>query len=194
MRLSTRTSARDAVDPGPATDRRGHRLDGAILGVVTAGVALAAGQLAGAFVAPPAAPLLAIGAAAVDASPEWLKSFAIQTFGPNDKTVLVLGIVIVVGGIAAIIGTWALQRPWVGFATIGLLGALGAAVAVARPGAAWTWLIPSAVATGRAREPSSCCFDGPRLRASARWPPRATDPVQRRRRGAHRGDSIGGGS
>jgi hypothetical protein len=83
MKLSTRTSARDAVKPGPATDRRGHRLDGAILGVVTAGVALAAGQLAGAFVAPPAAPLLAIGAAGGDSSTQIRYYFSNQTIGPT---------------------------------------------------------------------------------------------------------------
>jgi DMSO/TMAO reductase YedYZ molybdopterin-dependent catalytic subunit len=147
MRLSTSASAKHAVVGRSAGDRGGDRLEGVIVGLVTAAVALAAGQLAAAFIAPPASPVLAIGQTAVDGSPEWLKSSAIRTLGADDKVVLVLGIVAVLGVISAFVGPVALRRPWVGFASITVLGGIGGTAAVTRPDSTAAWLIPSVAAT-----------------------------------------------
>ena len=42
-------------------------------------------------VAPAASPLLAVGSTFIDLTPEWLKSFAIRSFGANDKAALLSG-------------------------------------------------------------------------------------------------------
>ena len=40
----------------------------------------------------------------IDATPEWLKSWAIRTFGQNDKAVLVAGICLVLAVVALALG------------------------------------------------------------------------------------------
>src|SRR4051794_12639810 len=104
MTSSTRTSARDPTGRASPRGGRSDRLAGVVIGLVTMGAALAAGQLAAALIAPPASPVLAIGQTAIDATPEWLTSFAIRTFGPNDKSVLLLGMVVFLVAGAALIG------------------------------------------------------------------------------------------
>src|SRR5439155_2490419 len=66
--------------------------------------------------------------------------------GSNDKRALVVGIVIVLALAAALLGTVAAHRPWVGYATVGALAAVGVAAAVTRPQAGSAWAIPSVVA------------------------------------------------
>jgi DMSO/TMAO reductase YedYZ molybdopterin-dependent catalytic subunit len=146
MTPSTRASAKDPIDGAPTRGDRGDRPRGVVIGVVTVGVALAAGQLAAALTAPSASPVLAIGQAAIDATPEWLSSFAISTFGPNDKAVLLLGMVVFLVAGSAFIGIQAIRRPWLGFAAIALVGSLGAAAALGRPEATPSWSLPSVAA------------------------------------------------
>ena len=76
--------------------------------------------------------MIAVGSTAIDALPEWLKSYAIRTFGTNDKAVLVAGIGVVVAIVAIVVGVIALHRPRVGVVALIALGAVGAAAAVAR--------------------------------------------------------------
>ena len=78
---------------------------GALLGIVTAGVALGVGHLVAGVVATGASPLVAVGQAAIDLAPPWLKEFAIDTFGANDKKVLFAGMVLVVTALAAVLGS-----------------------------------------------------------------------------------------
>ena len=65
---------------------------GALIGLVAAGVAIGTAELVAGIVNPAASPILTVGQSAIDATPEWLKSLAIRTFGENDKTVLLGGI------------------------------------------------------------------------------------------------------
>ncbi|MGH2641988.1 MAG: hypothetical protein ACRDGO_09855, partial [Actinomycetota bacterium] len=84
---------------------------GAAIGVLAAGVALGAAELLSAVFGPGSSPVVAVGGAAVDATPEWLKSFAIRTFGEQDKLVLLSGIGIVLGVAVAIVGAASWRRP-----------------------------------------------------------------------------------
>ena len=54
---------------------------GAAIGLLSGAVAIGAATLAAGLVGTGTSPILAVGAAAVDASPEGLKRFAIDTFG-----------------------------------------------------------------------------------------------------------------
>src|SRR5215207_7321631 len=109
-----------------------HGVGGAI-GVLAAGVALGTAELLSAVFGPGSSPIVAVGGAAVDATPEWLKSFAIRTFGEQDKLVLLMGIGIVLGISVAIVGAASWRRPRLAIGASAVLGAIGAAAAVTRP-------------------------------------------------------------
>ncbi|WP_026923184.1 molybdopterin-dependent oxidoreductase [Glycomyces arizonensis] len=115
----------------------------ALAGVACAGGALAAAQLAAVAVAPGSAPVAAVGAAVIDATPEPVKEFAIRTFGEHDKLVLLIGIGTVLLIAAAAVGILSRKRIAVGYAALAVLGTVGAAAALGRPAADWTWALPS---------------------------------------------------
>ena len=106
---------------------------GIVVGLVSGAVAIGVAQLVAAIVDPDASPVVAVGGTAIDASPEWLKSFAIRTFGANDKTVLLTGIGVVLTAMAALIGVAAVRRPRVGYVGMAVFAAIGVAAAATRP-------------------------------------------------------------
>lgn len=125
-----------------------HRALGALIGVLVGGVALGVGQLAAAFIARAASPIVAVGQTAIDLSPEWLKSFAIRMFGLHDKTALRVGIVIVLAVLAALLGVAAMRSAWVGYAGLAVLGAIGVLAALGLPASGSAWGVPSIAAAG----------------------------------------------
>ena len=68
-------------DPGAVSPR----WLGPVIGLVTAGVTLGVAHLAAGWVDAAASPVITVGEATIDSSPTWLKSFAIRSFGANDK-------------------------------------------------------------------------------------------------------------
>ncbi|KAA9165015.1 molybdopterin-dependent oxidoreductase [Amycolatopsis acidicola] len=95
--------------------------------------ALAAGHLVAAFVGFNASPYLAVGNAAIDLVPAWLKEFATSTFGTADKTVLLLGMAVVMLALAVVAGLISRERPLPGQLFIGAFGVLGIAAVWFRP-------------------------------------------------------------
>ncbi|TKK90240.1 oxidoreductase [Herbidospora galbida] len=91
-------------------------------------------------------PVVAVGNAAVDLSPSWLKNWAIATFGENDKVVLIGGIFVVIALLAA--GFGVLARIRLGYGRLALLafGVLGAWAAATRPDAGMLDVLPSLLA------------------------------------------------
>lgn len=130
----------------PAATRQPGRWVGALIGLIVTAVAVAAGHLVAAVTVPDASPVIAVGQAAIDATPEWLKSFAIRTFGSNDKKVLLTGIFLTLGVIALAIGALSVRRRWVGFAGITGLTLLAAVAALSRPTATTSYAVPAVVA------------------------------------------------
>ncbi len=120
-----------------------RRGTGATVGVLAAGVALGTAELLSAVFGPASSPIVAVGGAAVDATPEWLKSFAIRTFGEQDKRVLLIGIGIVLGIAVAIVGAASWRRPRLAIGASVVLGAIGAAAAVTRPANDLSDAVPS---------------------------------------------------
>jgi DMSO/TMAO reductase YedYZ molybdopterin-dependent catalytic subunit len=114
-----------------------------VTGLLTAGVALGVAQLAAAFVDRDASPVVAVGQAAIDISPEWLRTFAISTFGVGDKLVLVVGILLVLAIAASALGRRAIDRPRLGYVAIAVLSAIGVLAATTRPSSTPEWSIPS---------------------------------------------------
>jgi DMSO/TMAO reductase YedYZ molybdopterin-dependent catalytic subunit len=138
-------ATREHMSDGPvaATRPGASRAAGAVIGVLAAGVALGTAELLAALVGPGSSPIIAVGGAAVDASPEWLKSFAIRTFGERDKLALLVGIGAVLAVAVAAVGAASWRRPRLGIAASVVLGVIGAAAAVTRPANSAADAIPS---------------------------------------------------
>jgi DMSO/TMAO reductase YedYZ molybdopterin-dependent catalytic subunit len=116
---------------------------GVATGLVAAGFAIGVAQLVAGIVNPQASPIVAVGQAAIDATPEWLKGFAIRTFGERDKDVLLAGIGLALAAAAIGLGIASVRRPSVAFAALGALGAIGVAGALSRPAARAADVLPS---------------------------------------------------
>ena len=121
------------------------RLRGALVGVLTATVGIAVGQLVSVFVAGEASPVVAVGQTVVMFSPEWLKQFAIRHFGSHDKPVLIAGVVILLVLVSALLGMASMRRRWVGDLGVAAFGVIGVVAAMRQPDASVTWVLPSAV-------------------------------------------------
>ncbi|MFG3040552.1 molybdopterin-dependent oxidoreductase [Streptomyces sp. NPDC048330] len=120
-------------DPAYAPTRT-DRLLAALGGLVSAYVSLAVAELVASRVRPEAGPVPAVGGAVVDRTPAGLKEWAIRAFGENDKAVLQLGILLLLGVLALGVGLLALRHRRLGSAAVGAFGLLGALAAVTRPG------------------------------------------------------------
>jgi DMSO/TMAO reductase YedYZ molybdopterin-dependent catalytic subunit len=135
------------VDVDPTRAERApsdpRRAAGAAIGVLAAAVALGVAELLATVFGPGSSPIVAVGGAAVDASPEWLKSFAIRTFGANDKVALLIGIGVVLIVVVSVLGAASGRRPRLGVVGSVVLGAIGAAAAVTRPANDLADAIPS---------------------------------------------------
>ena len=107
---------------------------GVATGLITAFVALAVAQLVAGITGPQGSPVVAVGGAAIDATPAPLKNFAISAFGSNDKRVLVAGILVVLAVFAALIGVAAMRRLGYGLAGLGVFTLIGLVAVATRPG------------------------------------------------------------
>ena len=137
------------ADPRIADGSRPRRhAAGAIVGVLAGAAALGAAEMLAAFVGSTSSPVVAVADAIVAASPRWLTSFAIRTFGSSDKTALLIGIVVVLAIVAAVVGAASVRRPRLATAGFVVLGATGAAAAVTRPGNDLLDAIPSLAGAG----------------------------------------------
>ncbi|WP_246257512.1 molybdopterin-dependent oxidoreductase [Amycolatopsis anabasis] len=105
----------------------------ALIGVLALLAALAAGHLVAGFVGPNASPYLAVGNSAIDVTPSWLKDFAVSTFGTHDKVVLLLGMAVVLLGLAVLAGLLSRRSHLPGLVLVAVFGAVGVLAAYDRP-------------------------------------------------------------
>jgi DMSO/TMAO reductase YedYZ molybdopterin-dependent catalytic subunit len=115
----------------------------AVCGLLAAAVAMAVAQLLAGIWAPNASPVDAVGSVAINHTPLPVKVWATSTFGTNDKTVLLLGVFIVVFLYSMLVGALAARRLAYGFAGLTLFAALGIAAAVTRHGASAGYALPT---------------------------------------------------
>ncbi|MCV2393778.1 molybdopterin-dependent oxidoreductase [Actinotalea sp. M2MS4P-6] len=127
-------------DPAPRR-RAAAALAGLLAAVVTFGV----GHLVAGIVDPPASPLASLGDTFIDLTPEWLKEAAIAAFGTHDKLALLVGMVVVVGIAAALVGVLALRHLGVAQGIVVVLGAVAGIAAQTRPQTGQLALFPSLV-------------------------------------------------
>jgi DMSO/TMAO reductase YedYZ molybdopterin-dependent catalytic subunit len=123
----------------------------ALAGILAAGTALAAGELAGAATGRPPSLVTAVGDQFIDRFAGSLKDLAVALFGTNDKVALIVGIVVVSLLLGAVGGIAARQRLWLAVAALGAFGALGLWAGLRHPLAAagTVWLsVTVAVSAG----------------------------------------------
>jgi len=126
---------------------RGQRSVGALLGIAAVVAGLAAAQLVSALKSGLNNPVVSLGNRVIDHVPAGAKKFAIQTFGVNDKTALVVSILLVVLVLAMLIGrTFIAGNVKRAFGAIIVLSAIAAVAALVDAGSTILSPLPSVLA------------------------------------------------
>jgi DMSO/TMAO reductase YedYZ molybdopterin-dependent catalytic subunit len=114
----------------PVLSKRSITALGALSGVVAAVVALGIAELIAGIRQQWRSPVIDVGDRVIDNVPPFVKNFAIETFGTNDKPALLIGIGATLVLYAAVIGALAFRRGieigLIGIGVFGLIGALAA--------------------------------------------------------------------
>lgn len=142
--MSTTNATDKSVTSTPTPRTWMAVLGGIAAGAVTIGVAeLLAGfmERMGLSGGTPS-PVLAVGEAFIDLTPTWLKTFAINTFGTNDKTVLLIGIAVVLLALSCVVGFLLSRTPVAALIGFVVLLAIASAAVITRAGAAPVDLLP----------------------------------------------------
>ncbi len=127
--------------PQRATIRR--YLIGALVGLLTAAVALGVAELAAALISANSAPIIAVGETAINLTPIPVKEFAITHFGSHDKEALLTGIVVFLIGFAAVTGAVAVRRLAYGLAGLVVFAGIGVAAVLRLPTGTAVDVIPT---------------------------------------------------
>jgi DMSO/TMAO reductase YedYZ molybdopterin-dependent catalytic subunit len=132
---------------GDTISKRSATAIGAVAGLVAAIVALGTAELVAALNRGWKGPILDVGDRVIDRVPVFLKDFAIETFGTNDKPALLIGIGIFLAIYAAVIGAFAFRRNiWIGVIGIAVFGLIGAYAALTRRvGGSFSDITPSVI-------------------------------------------------
>ncbi|MBM9467332.1 molybdopterin-dependent oxidoreductase [Nakamurella leprariae] len=142
--------AATAVPPPPAVRvwRPGVGVS-ALLGVVAVGLTLGLAELLAALgwwsglLDPAASPVASLGAGFIELTPEWLKRFAIDTFGEHDKTALRIGMGVTLVVVAVAVGLLGRRSPRSAATVAGALTAVAVAAVVTRPSASAVDAVPT---------------------------------------------------
>lgn len=147
----TGSSPAVTVPPAGASHRRvGAVIGGVASGAVVLGVAeivtgllLRTNQSSGT-----PSPAIAVGEAFVDRTPLWLKNFAVDTFGTNDKKALFVGIAVVLLGLCCLIGLLLLRNLSAALVAMVVVLAIAAAAVLSRPNSGGMDLLPTIIGGG----------------------------------------------
>lgn len=120
---------------------------GALIGLLSAAVAVGVGELAAAFVRPESSPVIAVGSRIIVITPEDAKRSGIQAAGTNDKLWLLIGIYLLLAAFGALIGVAALRKLGYGLAGIAAVGAIGVYCALTANASQARDVIPTLVGT-----------------------------------------------
>ena len=121
---------------------------GPVLGLVVMGAGLAAAELVVGLFERTASPVVPVGQVFIDWVPRPLKDWAIETFGTNDKVVLVLGALVVLLGIGVGVGVLAMRGARAAAVVLTCItGVIGAWAVLTRPEPTLVKLLPTIVGT-----------------------------------------------
>ena len=120
---------------------------GVLVGLLAALAGLAVGELVAGLSDSLRSPVVSVGDRVVDNVPKPVKTWAIDTFGTNDKAVLLGGVAVLLAAFAALVGVLALRRSLrAGLAGVGVFTLVGVAASLGRGGGGWTAPLPSLAA------------------------------------------------
>ncbi|WP_371818306.1 molybdopterin-dependent oxidoreductase [Pseudarthrobacter sp. C4D7] len=117
--------------PHQSVPRAGARW-AAAAGITAAAGGVVAGELLAGFASPSLSPLTAVGGAIIDAVPPGIKDWAVSLFGTSDKAALLVGMALVIAGLAALAGVLERRRRFAGAAVMGIFGLTGLAAVLTR--------------------------------------------------------------
>ena len=120
---------------------------GALAGALAVAAALAVGELVTGVLAGTSSSVVSVGEVVVQNAPNWLKEFAIETFGENDKDALIAGTTITLIIVSIGLGIASVRRLWIGVAGTLVFGVIGIWAALTRPGASLSDIWPSVFGT-----------------------------------------------
>jgi DMSO/TMAO reductase YedYZ molybdopterin-dependent catalytic subunit len=118
---------------------------GALIGLLSAAVALGVGELVAALVRPASAPIIVVGNRLILLTPERVKRWAIGVFGTGDKHALLTGSYVGLALASVLIGLLALRRLRYGLVGIAVLGAFGGYCALTSHAHRWSDVVPSVI-------------------------------------------------
>ena len=137
--------ARTTGDGGIAVAAAGTP-SAALAGLVSAGVALGAGELIAGVDDGLASPVEAVASEIINRVPRSVERFAIETFGSNDKLALVIGILALSAVFGIVLGVVSRRRPRLGVLGLAAFASVGVLASAAGPRASLTAGMPSVVA------------------------------------------------
>lgn len=121
---------------------------GPLLGLIATGAGLAAAELVVGLFERTSSPVVPVGQVFIDSVPRPLKEWAIETFGTNDKVVLVVGALVVLLGIGIGVGVLAMRGARsAAVALTCVTGVIGAWAVLTRPEPTLVKLLPTIVGT-----------------------------------------------
>jgi DMSO/TMAO reductase YedYZ molybdopterin-dependent catalytic subunit len=121
------------AEPTNEEPRKARRRSG-WAGVAGVSVGLGMTELFAGFSDAVPSAISAIGTYVIDASPKWLKTFAISTFGTADKAVLAISIFIIALLLGWFLGKASTRRPWPIITGFSVAGIIGIAAQMTQPG------------------------------------------------------------
>ncbi len=119
------------------------------LGLLATAAGLGVAELVVGLVEGSSSPVVPVGQEFIDYTPAWLKNWAIEQFGTNDKAVLVAGALIVILILGGIIGVLAVRgAKGMAYGLTVAVGIIGGWAVVIRPEPTLAKLLPTLVGTG----------------------------------------------
>ncbi|MFT4658161.1 MAG: DMSO/TMAO reductase YedYZ molybdopterin-dependent catalytic subunit [Ilumatobacter sp.] len=121
---------------------------GLVLGLFATGAGLAVAEVVVGLFRGSSSPVVPVGQEFIDFTPKWLKEWAIEQFGTNDKAVLVAGALIVILGLGSVIGVLAVRgAKGMAYGLTVAIGLIGAWAVWLRPDPTLGKFLPTAIGT-----------------------------------------------
>src|SRR6266700_1382173 len=134
---------RATTEPGGSPLSGPSIVRGVVTGLLAAAVALGVAQFVAAITGPVGSPVVAVGQSVIGLTPRPVTDFVIKIFGPHDKLVLLLTIVVLLALFAAAFGIATMRRPAAGFAGLAIFAVIGLFAVATRPNSAPADVIPT---------------------------------------------------
>ncbi len=138
-----RDGTRTTANPDGSRRAGPYLFLGAVTGLLAAAVALGVAQLVAGITGPVGSPVVAVGQAVIGLTPRPVTDFVIKIFGPHDKPVLLITIVVLLALFAVAFGIASMRRIGAGYAGLTIFAVIGLIAVATRPNSAPGDMIPT---------------------------------------------------